>query len=112
MATEAVSRTERAVAALLFMNGTYIALDVFSSLMSSPWTVENFGADQSKADSARANVRRSLILSAGYGVASSVIARSWWPIIGTGTLDLYMWWSYEQALRKGKTNGNTGWENQ
>ncbi len=103
------SNPNRAIAALLFLNASTNAMDVFSALNSSPWTAENFGADPEKAASCRGYVYRSIAFSTGYCVAASVLAHSWWPIIGALLADAYMYYLYEKALKKGKTAGSAGW---
>lgn len=99
----------RAVGALLFMTSAMTTLDAYSTLNSSPWTAENFGADPDKAKSCREYVRHSIVFSSGYALLSSIIAGSWWPIIGSAGSNGYLFWLYERALRRGKVAGTSGW---
>jgi hypothetical protein len=101
--------TGRALAAVLFMGAAQMAMDVFSALSSSPWTSENFGADPDKAKSAREYVWQAIVFSSAYGVAGGIIAESWWPIIGVVIINLYMWWIYDRALKRGAKSGSVQW---
>jgi hypothetical protein len=74
----------RALAAVLFLQASTNAMDAFSALNSSPWT-------------------------AFYGIAAAAIARSLWPIIGTLIADVYLWWLYSRALKRGRETASTGW---
>jgi hypothetical protein len=95
-----ISRAKNAVAALLFLNASTMTMDVYSALNSSPWTAENFGGDPEKAKSCMELVYHSIAVTSAYGVAGSVIARSWWPIIGTVLADTYMFYLYWRALSR------------
>ena len=72
----------RALSAIMFMQALTNAMDVYSALNSSPWTAENFGGDESKAKSCREYVWHSIAVTSIYGISSSIIAESWWPVIG------------------------------
>lgn len=106
---EGVNSGDRAVSALLFMTSSMTTLDAYSTLNSSPWTSENFGADPSKAASCREYVRHAIIFSSAYSIASSLLAKSWWPIIGSTLANAYLYWLYERALSRGKASGSSGW---
>lgn len=99
----------RAVGALLFMTSAMTTLDAYSTLNSSPWTAENFGADPDKAASCREYVRHAIVFSSGYAILSGAIAGSWWPIIGSAGSNAYLLWLYERALRRGQVSGSDGW---
>lgn len=98
-----------AAGALLFMGAVMVAMDCMSSLNSSPWTSETFGASPEKAASSREYVRHSVVVSGGLSVASAVIAKSWWPIIGVVATNAYLVWIYERALQRGEASGVEGW---
>lgn len=98
-------------AALLFMQSSMMSLDAYSTLESSPWTAENFGADPIKAKSCREYLMHAVTYSMAYAVASAIIAHSWWPIIGAAITNGYLIWLYLRALDRGKTTGSTGWAN-
>lgn len=100
----------RAVGALLFLAAGTNALDVYSALNSSPWTAENFGADPEKAKSCREYVTHSIVVTSFFGITSSIIAESWWPVIGTLLANAYMYWLYERALSRGATAGTSQWQ--
>jgi hypothetical protein len=104
--------SSRALGALLFMQASTNAMDVYSALNSSPWTAENFGADPEKAASCMEYVMHSIAITSFFGVSSAVIAKSWWPVIGTALADGYMFWLYNRALQRGASSGSTGWGQQ
>lgn len=96
-------------AALLFMTSAMMTLDAYSTLESSPWTAENFGADPVKAASCKEYLTHAVVYSMAYAVASAVIAKSWWPVVGAVVSNGYLIWLYLRALDRGKTTGSTGW---
>jgi hypothetical protein len=98
-----------AVGAILFLQASMTSLDAYSTLMSSPWTAENFGADEEKADSVREYLKHSIAASSIYVIAASVIAKSYWPIIGGALTNVYLYWLYNRALDRGKVAGSTDW---
>jgi uncharacterized membrane protein len=102
---------QREIAALLFLTAAMTTLDAYSTLNSSPWTSENFGADEYKAQSSRGYVRHAIVFSTAYAVASSMIAGSLWPLVGSTVANAYLWWLYERALERGKATGSIGWRN-
>lgn len=98
-----------ALAALLFMTSAMTTLDAYSTLLSSPWTAENFGADPDKTKSCKEYLRHAVIYSMAYAAASAYIAHSWWPIVGSAIANLYLIWLYTRALDRGKVTGSQGW---
>lgn len=109
LAGDGASASARSVSALLFMTSAMTTLDAYSTLNSSPWTAENFGADPSKAKSCREYVRHAIVFSSVYAFASAFIARSWWPLIGSAASNAYLYWLYERSLARGSLSGSTGW---
>lgn len=101
----------RALGALLFMTSAMTTLDAYSTLQSSPWTAENFGADAAKVKSAKEYLAHAVVFSSIYAVAAGVIADSWWPIWGSAASNTYLVWLYLRALRRGAAAGSTGWAN-
>jgi hypothetical protein len=101
--------TGNVLGAVLFMQSAMMTLDAYSTLESSPWTAENFGADPIKAKSCREYMAHAVCYSMAYAVASAVISSSWWPIIGALVSNAYLVWLYLRALDRGKTTGSTGW---
>jgi len=103
--------TRRSVAALLFLTAAMTTLDAYSTLNSSPWTAENFGADPEKVSSLREYVGHAVVFSLGYAVVSAVIAESVYPIIGSAVANGYLVWLYERAAARGAAAGSAGWMN-
>lgn len=97
------------LAAVLFMTSAMMTLDAYSTFESSPWTAENFGGDEDKMKSAREYLWHAIGFSTIYAAASAYIAHSWWPLIGSGVANAYLWWLYERAFRRGNESGSTGW---
>lgn len=93
----------------LFLVAAAESFNIFSAMNSSPWTAENFGADDKKAKSALEYVAISVIANEGLGLGASLLSKSWWPLVGTTGVSLFMWWLYLRALSRGKVNGNAGW---
>ena len=99
----------RVGAAILFLQASTNAMDVFSAVNSSPWTAENFGGDQTKNASVREYVYHGIGLTVFYIVGASVLAKSAWPLIGGGITLAYMWWLYSRALDRGAARGSASW---
>lgn len=93
----------------LFLVAAAESFNIFSAMNSSPWTAENFGADEQKAKSAKHYVIVSVIANEGLGLGASLLAKNWWPIVGTTIVSLFMVWIYWRALQKGLAAGSTGW---
>jgi hypothetical protein len=104
-----IAGTGNALAALLFMTSAMTTLDAYSTLLSSPWTAENFGADPEKANSCKEYLTHAVVFSMIYAAASAYIAHSWWPIIGAAIANMYLVWLYRRGLARGKVSGSTGW---
>lgn len=84
-----------------FLIGLTFGADIFSALMSSPWTTRKFA--QNPADAAHA--RRLVYLAVGGSIAAGLLA-SWltanpWPFYGAATGSGFMWLQYEKALTEG-----------
>lgn len=103
------SDAARVGAAILFLQASTNAMDVFSAVNSSPWTAENFSGDAAKNASVREYVWHGVGLTIFYVVGASVLARSVWPIIGGGITLAYMYWLYTRALQRGAARQSTGW---
>ena len=89
-----------------------IGFEVFSSFTSSPWTMENFGADEARASSAKFYVALGAGFCEAIGIGYSLLAGSIWPFIGTTVIAGMFVVVYLRALERGKQAGNTGWQNQ
>src|SRR5438270_8242067 len=96
-------------AAILFLQASTNAMDVFSAVNSSPWTAENFGGDDAKAASVQEYVWHGVGLTVFYIVGAAALARSPWPIIGGGITLAYMYALYSRALRRGAARQSQDW---
>jgi len=105
----ASSRQE--LAALLFMTSAMTTLDAYSTFQSSPWTIENFGADAEKTKACREYLAHAVGFSMIYAGASSAIARSAWPVAGAIASNVYLCWLYARAMRRGAAAASSGWAN-
>ena len=94
----------------LFLVAAAESFNIFSAMNSSPWTAENFGADERKAKSCREYVAISAAANTALGVGASILGGSPWPFVGTSLVTLFMWWLYRRALARGMAAGSTGWE--
>ena len=103
------SASSRSVSAVLFLTAAMTTLDAYSTLNSSPWTSENFGADEYKAASSRGYVKHAIVFSTAYSLASAMIAGNLWPLAGSAIANAYLWWLYERALARGAAAGSKGW---
>lgn len=103
------SDAARIGAAILFLQASTNAMDVFSAVNSSPWTAENFGGDASKSASVREYVWHGVGLTIFYVVGASVLAKSPWPVVGGGITLAYMYWLYQRALTRGEARQSQGW---
>lgn len=79
--------------------------EVFSALNSSPWTVENVGADEEKGRSVVAYVTIAIAVSEGMGVGASLLGDSWWPFVGTTLACLILGVVYKRALDRAGYRG-------
>lgn len=101
--------TKRSVSAVLFMQAGMYTLDAYSTLNSSPWTAESFGADDARAQSLKEYVKHACVYSSLYCAGSAYLAQSWWPIAGAVVNNVYLIWLYNRASQRGKMAGNAGW---
>lgn len=93
----------------LFILAAAESFNVYSAFCSSPWTVENFGADDEKARTAMYYATMAGAANVGLGFGASLLARSWWPLVGTSAVTVVMLYIYRRALAKGQAAGSTGW---
>lgn len=100
----------KALAAILFVQSSTNAMDVYSALNSSPWTAQSFGADPEKRAACMEYVYHSLVVTAFYNGTAAVLAQSWWPILGWALASGYMYWLYTRALRRAQESGSTDWD--
>ncbi len=87
------------------------SFNIFSAMNSSPWTAENFGADEAKAKSCKQYVVVSVAANTGLGIGASLLAGNAWPLIGTTAVSALMVVIYWRALERGMRANSTGWSN-
>jgi hypothetical protein len=104
-----LSADKRAISAILFIQASTNALDVYSALNSSPWTAQSFGADPDKRAACMEYVYHSIGVTAFYAIAAAAIAGNPWPIVGMVIADAYMYWLYSRALRRAMESGSQDW---
>lgn len=104
------SDAARAVSAILFIQASTNAMDVYSALNSSPWTAQSFGADPEKRKACMEYVHHSLGVTAFYAISASVLSKNWWPIIGWAIASAYMYWLYKRALNRAQESGSKSWD--
>ena len=98
--------------AALMLTTLGLGFEVMSAMNSSPWTAENFGADEAKAASCWKYTLQATAINAAMGAGASILTKTWWPLIGTSVVSVYMGWTYRQALNRGMAAGNTDWHNE
>jgi hypothetical protein len=101
--------SSRALSAILFIQASTNALDVYSALNSSPWTAQSFGADPEKRRACMEYVYHSIGVTAFYAIAAAAIAGNPWPIVGMVIADAYMYWLYTRALKRAMESGSESW---
>lgn len=97
--------------AALMMTTIGLGFEIMSAMNSSPWTAENFGADEGRRASCWSYTLQACAINAVMGLGASVLTERWWPIIGTTLVSIYMAHTYHRALQRGMLAGNTGWAN-
>lgn len=95
----------------LFLVASAESFNIFSALTSSPWTAENFGADESKARSTKEYVIIAVAANEALGAGASMLGGTIWPFIGTTVVSIGMMWIYWRALARGKAANSFGWTN-
>jgi hypothetical protein len=95
----------------LFTIAAAESFNIFSALNSSPWTAENFGADERKAQSCKEYVAIAVAVNAAMGLAASKLAGDYWPLLGTTVVSVLMILLYWRALHRGLNAGAAGWTN-
>lgn len=97
-----------AAAAILFLQAGQYMMDTCSTLMSSPWTVENVAADDDKRESAQRLVRQAVVVGGAYDAAAAWVGGSWWPVLGWAVNAGYLWFEYTRAIKRGQGSGSSG----
>lgn len=94
----------------LFVLAAAESFNVYSAFCSSPWTVENVGADDAKGRSAMMYSTLAGAANVGLGLGASLLAKSWWPLVGTSAVTVIMTFIYRRALAKAQSSGSYGWQ--
>jgi hypothetical protein len=94
----------------LFILAAAESFNVYSAFCSSPWTIENVGADEQKGRSAMYYSAMAGGANVGLGLGASLLARSWWPLVGTSAVTVLMLIIYKRALQKAQETGARGWQ--
>ena len=104
------------LAAILFLQASMNTLDAYSTLNSSPWTAESFGADERRARALKEYVAHAVAYSMLYATAAAVIARgrtATWAIFGGAAVtNAYLVWLYLRASERGRKAGAKTWANE
>lgn len=106
--------SRRAIGAILFMQATMNTLDGYSTLLSSPWTAESFGADERRTKALKEYLAHAVVFSMGYAIASAAIVGGqlgYFVLAGAVITNAYLIWLYTRASRRGRDAGNENWAN-
>lgn len=87
-------------AAILIGVWATFALDVYSTLNSSPQTTELFAKD--REDSLMHWVLIGTAVAVGGGVVGTMVSGKAWPLIATAAVGAGMYWTYRHAVERGK----------
>jgi len=90
-------------AAILIGVWATFALDVFSTLNSSPQTTELFAGD--REDSLMHWVAIGTAVGVGGGLAATTISGKPYPLIATVVVSAGMFWTYKHAVKRGTEAG-------
>ncbi len=99
----AVENASGSLVAILVGVWATFALDVFSTLNSSPQTTELFAED--RQDSLMHWVKIGTAVGVGGGAAASIISKKPWPFVATAAVSVGMYLMYVHAVKRG-TNGD------
>lgn len=94
----------------LFILASAESFNVYSAFCSSPWTIRNVGADGEKGQTAMQYAAMAGAANIGLGLGASLLARSWWPLVGTAAVTVVMTLIYRHALREAQRTGSAGWQ--
>ncbi len=103
------------IAALLFLTSSMNTLDAYSTLNSSPWTAESFGADERRAKALKEYVAHAVVYSMAYATAAAFIAHgraaTWAILVGAVVTNAYLVMLYLRASARGREAGSANWAN-
>jgi hypothetical protein len=94
----------------LFILAAAESFNVYSAFCSSPWTIRNVGADGEKGRTAMIYATMAGGANIGLGVGASLLAKSWWPLVGTTAVTIAMTLIYRHALAEAQRTGSAGWQ--
>lgn len=109
---ELIGQGGRIGAALLLMGAATMAMDVYSATNSSPWTAYKFANDQRSVDALWRYVRHAVVVTILVTILAATVARSLFPLVGAVLGGGYMLWLYADAVKRGRAEGSTPWEQQ
>lgn len=92
-------------AAGLFLMSLGSAFEVLSAMNSSPWTIENVGADPTKAASAMKYTYLGLGMAGAIGAGASLLTGTIWPLIGVALVSIVMILVYRKAIANAQETG-------
>lgn len=103
------STERRVLSAVLFVNTSTIVMDVYSSVHSSPFTVEQVSGNPEKQDACKKYIKHAMVIGGFYGLTSALIAG--WPeglfaIAGTIIAEAYMGILYGNAMSIAMSKGS------
>lgn len=81
------------------------ALDVFSTVNSSPQTTELFASD--REESLMYWVKVGALIGVGGGAVATLMSGKPWPLLATLIVSLGMWQMYRKAVERGTTNSQS-----
>lgn len=90
----------RSTAAILFGVWATFALDVFSTLNSSPQTTELFAGD--REETLMHWVLIGTAVGVGGGTVATMISGEVWPLVATVAVSGGMYWTYRHAVQRGQ----------
>lgn len=94
-----------AQAAGLFLMSLGSAFEVLSAMNSSPWTIENVGADPSKAASAMKYTYLGLGMASAIGAGAALLTGTIWPLLGVALVSIVMILVYRKAIANAQEHG-------
>lgn len=109
------------IAAMLFIGAGTNVYDAYSAVMSSPWSTEKFTAGSDEEAMARRYVRHAITISWLYAVGGAGIILmdpgtpngiAVMPILGAALATAYMFWLYDQALKRAASGAGMGGSSQ
>lgn len=105
-----IDQAAAALAGLSFAVGFGEFFNVVSALKSSPWTIENMGADSGKLGSDREYTWHAVIVGNGAFGLAALLQRQPWILVGSLTASGYIVWLYWRAGKRAQISGSEGWK--